>query len=210
MPRVSPGSAGEVVLGDVFRSCSYTEVWVILESFGTNARTQVNGRQRLVIVAVTWFNSKTQPASLLLFGLVLFCFCFRFYFQDYLKDTKACLTNDFSRYKRALTSVRQELPNADSLAQVSVEGAVPRDRTRRLGQCATRYGERKRQTTPQHPVSDADKGAIDWCATGPNAFGEAVSLVFSVARRLAFNRYCARFRGDNAANVGLDDGIFMG
>lgn len=38
--------------------------------------------------------------------------------QDYLKDTKACLTNDFSRYKRALTSVRQELPDADSLAQV--------------------------------------------------------------------------------------------
>lgn len=38
--------------------------------------------------------------------------------QDYLKDTKACLTNDFSRYKRALTSVRQELPDADELAQV--------------------------------------------------------------------------------------------
>lgn len=38
--------------------------------------------------------------------------------QDYLKDTKACLTNDFSRYKRALTSVRQDLPDADSLAQV--------------------------------------------------------------------------------------------
>ncbi|CAM9320569.1 unnamed protein product, partial [Laminaria digitata] len=37
--------------------------------------------------------------------------------QDYLKDTKACLTNDFSRYKRALTSVRQELPDADKLAQ---------------------------------------------------------------------------------------------
>lgn len=38
--------------------------------------------------------------------------------QDYLKDTKACLTNDFSRYKRALTSVRQDLPDADSLGQV--------------------------------------------------------------------------------------------
>ncbi|CAM9268452.1 unnamed protein product, partial [Ectocarpus sp. 13 AM-2016] len=37
--------------------------------------------------------------------------------QDYLKDTKACLTNDFSRYKRALTSVRQDLPDAESLGQ---------------------------------------------------------------------------------------------
>ncbi|CAN0427810.1 unnamed protein product, partial [Discosporangium mesarthrocarpum] len=37
--------------------------------------------------------------------------------QDYLKDTKACLTNDFSRYKRALTSVRAELDNADALFQ---------------------------------------------------------------------------------------------
>lgn len=39
--------------------------------------------------------------------------------QDYLKDTKACLTNDFSRYKRALTSVRQDLPDADRLGQVT-------------------------------------------------------------------------------------------
>lgn len=38
--------------------------------------------------------------------------------QDYLKDTKACLTNDFSRYKRALTSVRQDIPDADRLGQV--------------------------------------------------------------------------------------------
>ncbi|CAM9579119.1 unnamed protein product [Ectocarpus fasciculatus] len=37
--------------------------------------------------------------------------------MDYLKDTKACLTNDFSRYKRALTSVRQDLPDAESLGQ---------------------------------------------------------------------------------------------
>lgn len=44
--------------------------------------------------------------------------CLSLSLQDYLKDTKACLTNDFSRYKRALTSIRQELSDADSLAQV--------------------------------------------------------------------------------------------
>lgn len=55
-------------------------------------------------------------------------------FQDYLKDTKACLTNDFSRYKRALTSVRQDLPDADNLAQ-----ARQRTLPYRIEQCDASY-----------------------------------------------------------------------
>ena len=36
---------------------------------------------------------------------------------DNLKDMKACLTNDFSRYKRAFNSIRSELKDGDSQSE---------------------------------------------------------------------------------------------
>ncbi|CAM9167660.1 unnamed protein product, partial [Phaeothamnion confervicola] len=38
---------------------------------------------------------------------------------DHIKDSKACLTNDFSRYKRALTVVRGALPDGEALMKES-------------------------------------------------------------------------------------------
>ena len=36
---------------------------------------------------------------------------------DALKDMKACLQNDFSRYKRSFSSIRGEMPNADQISE---------------------------------------------------------------------------------------------
>ena len=37
--------------------------------------------------------------------------------MDSIKDTKACLNNDFATYKRAFQHCRADIPNADSITQ---------------------------------------------------------------------------------------------
>ncbi|CAM9248489.1 unnamed protein product, partial [Hapterophycus canaliculatus] len=129
--------------------------------------------------------------------------------MDYLKDTKACLTNDFSRYKRALTSVRQELPDADGLAQARQKANEQHSLQLFLG-------------NPKHPKQLIINTLRDSVKAIPGHLEVLIKMLTLAVERLETNRYMTpdeKYRNvrvvphllwllDGDAGAGGPDGVF--